>query len=108
MVGVIRMMIYERSTYKRTMFCHTCFASRNTWLAGSAVGLRTECTHLHNKREGRLQVLLLINSIVAYRVVCQVWFNNCVIVYSDKTRVQERGADSRWCTTVGRARHDDA
>ena len=40
------------STYKRSMFCHTCFASNNTWSAGSAVGLRIECTYLHNKREG--------------------------------------------------------
>ena len=34
------------------MFCHTCFASHNNWLAGPAVGLRTERTYLHYKREG--------------------------------------------------------
>ena len=47
-------MIYERSwsTYKRSMFCHTCFATHNTWLARPAVRLRTECTYLQNKREG--------------------------------------------------------
>ena len=51
-VGIIRTMICE-STYKRSMFfCHACFASYNTWLAGSAVGLRTECTYFHNIREG--------------------------------------------------------
>ena len=57
------------STHKISMFCHTCFASHNTWLAGPAVGLRTECTYLHNKREGCTYVILL--SIVGYRRV--VW-----------------------------------
>ena len=30
----------DTSTYKRSMFCHTCIASHNTWLVGPAVGLR--------------------------------------------------------------------
>ena len=34
---LVRTMIYDWSTHKRSIFCHTCVASHNTWLTGPAV-----------------------------------------------------------------------
>ena len=54
------------------MFCCTCFASHNTWLAGPAVDLRTECTYLHNKRKGcKYYQYCYIQLLI---VVCEVWY----------------------------------
>ena len=66
------------------MFCHTCFASHNTWLAGSAVGLRTEFTYLDNKREGWTCCLLIVLS------ACEVWYC-CVPGMALDTRMDEDG-----------------
>ena len=91
---------YTRGVHIKGHVVPYLFASDNTWFAGPAVSLGTECMHLHNKRGGCTHYCLP-GSIVTYRVLCEVWY--CVW---RQIRVQGWGADSRWCTTVGRARHD--